>query len=85
MAQVVIAIFGLLHIYNTKVRNDFVRGMSSRERKYVSIAEIALARPLITSWDNSTRGLNTITVLEFTRVLQISINLGRSIYLVAIY
>lgn len=43
MAQVVMAAFGLSHTYNTKVGNDFVRGVSGGERKRVSIAEMMLA------------------------------------------
>lgn len=33
------AIFGLSHTINTKVGNDFIRGVSGGERKRVSIAE----------------------------------------------
>jgi ABC-type multidrug transport system ATPase subunit len=36
-AQVIMAVFGLSHTYNTKVGNDFVRGISGGERKRVSI------------------------------------------------
>ena len=43
MAAVMMNIFGLSHTYNTKVGNDFVRGVSGGERKRVSIAEMALA------------------------------------------
>jgi ATP-binding cassette subfamily G (WHITE) protein 2 (PDR) len=35
MVQVVMAVFGLSHTYNTKVGNDFVRGVSGGERKRV--------------------------------------------------
>lgn len=35
MAAVVMALFGLSHTYNTKVGNDFVRGVSGGERKRV--------------------------------------------------
>lgn len=35
MAQVVMTIFGLSHTYNTKVGNDFIRGVSGGERKRV--------------------------------------------------
>jgi ATP-binding cassette subfamily G (WHITE) protein 2 (PDR) len=64
MAQVVMAVFGLSHTYNTKVGNDFVRGVSGGERKRVSIAEMALAGSPIAAWDNSTRGLDAATALE---------------------
>lgn len=45
----------LTHMYNTKVGNDFVRGVSGGERRRVSTAEMALAGSLIAAWDNSTR------------------------------
>ncbi|CZT10569.1 probable ABC1 transport protein [Rhynchosporium graminicola] len=85
MAKVVMAIFGLSHTYNTKVGNDFVRGVSGGERKRVSIAEMALAGSPIASWDNSTRGLDAATALEFTRSLRMSANLSGACHLVAIY
>jgi len=63
MAEVVMSVFGLSHTYNTKVGNDFVRGVSGGERKRVSIAEMALAGSPIAAWDNSTRGLDAATAL----------------------
>lgn len=85
MAKVVMTVFGLSHTYNTKVGNDFVRGVSGGERKRVSIAEMALAGSPIASWDNSTRGLDAATALEFTRSLRMSANLSGACHLVAIY
>lgn len=85
ITQVIMAIFGLTHTYNTKVGNDFVRGVSGGERKRVSIAEMALAGSPIASWDNSTRGLDAATALEFTKSLRMSANLSGSCHLVAIY
>jgi ATP-binding cassette subfamily G (WHITE) protein 2 (PDR) len=85
MAQVVMTIFGLSHTYNTKVGNDFVRGVSGGERKRVSIAEMALAGSPIAAWDNSTRGLDAATALEFTKSLRMSANLQGTVHLVAIY
>lgn len=35
VVQVVMAVFGLSHVYSTKVGNDFVRGVSGGERKRV--------------------------------------------------
>lgn len=37
------AAYGISHTINTKVGNDFVRGVSGGERKRVSIAEASLA------------------------------------------
>lgn len=85
MAQVIMTMFGLSHTYNTKVGNDFVRGVSGGERKRVSIAEMALAGSPIASWDNSTRGLDAATALEFTKSLRMSSNMSGTVHLVAIY
>lgn len=65
--------------------NDFVRGVSGGERKRVSIAEMALAGAPIASWDNSTRGLDAATALEFTKSLRMLSNLAGTVHLVAIY
>lgn len=70
MVEVVMRIFGLSHARNTRVGNDAVRGVSGGERKRVSIAEMALARSSIAVWDNSTRGLDSATALEFVRSLR---------------
>lgn len=52
MAQVTMAICGLTHTYNTKVGDDFIRGVSGGERKRVSIAEMMLAGSPFAAWDN---------------------------------
>jgi ATP-binding cassette subfamily G (WHITE) protein 2 (PDR) len=46
------ATFGLSHTSNTKVGDDFVRGVSGGERKRVSIAEMLLAGSPFCAWDN---------------------------------
>lgn len=55
MRDVVMATFGISHTVNTRVGNDFVRGVSGGERKRVSIAEAALSGAPLQAWDNSTR------------------------------
>lgn len=70
LTQVVMAVLGLSHTYNTKVGNDFVRGVSGGERKRVSVAEMLLAGSPFASWDNSTRGLDSATALKFVKVRQ---------------
>lgn len=52
IAQVVMAVYNLSHTYNTKVGNDFVRGVSGGERKRVSIAEMTLSASSFAAWDN---------------------------------
>ncbi|KAL4757078.1 putative ABC multidrug transporter [Aspergillus foveolatus] len=84
-ASVVMAIFGLSHTHNTKVGNDFVRGVSGGERKRVSIAEMALAMTPFAAWDNSSRGLDSATALKFVQALRLSADLASAAHAVAIY
>jgi ATP-binding cassette, subfamily G (WHITE), member 2, PDR len=83
--QVIMAIFGLSHTYNTKVGNDYIRGVSGGERKRVSIAEMALAGAPVGAWDNSTRGLDSATALKFVQCLRLFSDVMRSVHFVAAY
>ncbi|KAF2092595.1 hypothetical protein NA57DRAFT_82150 [Rhizodiscina lignyota] len=85
ITQVMMAVFGLSHTYNTKVGNDFVRGVSGGERKRVSIAEMALSGAPLGAWDNSTRGLDSATALKFVQALRHSASFGGAAHAVAIY
>jgi ATP-binding cassette, subfamily G (WHITE), member 2, PDR len=91
MRDVVMAIFGLTHTVNTMVGNDFIRGVSGGERKRVSIAEVALSGSPLQCWDNSTRGLDSATALEFVKSLRLSskytgaTSVGEFIYFPVIY
>ncbi|KAI0168176.1 ABC-2 type transporter [Pestalotiopsis sp. NC0098] len=85
LAEVIMAVCGLSHTYNTKVGNDFVRGVSGGERKRVSIAEMILAGSPLGAWDNSTRGLDAATALKFVETLRLSADLTDTTSVVAIY
>jgi ATP-binding cassette subfamily G (WHITE) protein 2 (PDR) len=85
MRDVVMAVFGISHTLNTKVGNDFIRGVSGGERKRVSIAEVTLSESPLQCWDNSTRGLDSATALEFVKTLRRSTNLSGTTAIVAIY
>ena len=85
ITQVVMAVYGLSHTYNTKVGNDFVRGVSGGERKRVSIAEMAVAGSPLAAWDNSTRGLDSATAFTFCKSLRQTANVVGSAHAVAIY
>ena len=85
MTRVVMTVLGLSNTRNTMVGDDFVRGVSGGERKRVSIAEMMLAGSPIACWDNSTRGLDSATALDFTRALRISSNLQGMVNAVAIH
>jgi ABC-type multidrug transport system ATPase subunit len=62
-----------------------VRGVSGGERKRVSIAEAALGGSPLQCWDNSTRGLDSATALEFVKSLRLSADLTGATCVVAIY
>lgn len=97
----VMAMYGLSHTINTRVGNDFMRGVryilrtnflnssqwncSGGERKRVSIAETSLAGAPLQCWDNSTRGLDSATALEFIRTLRLQTEFVGATALVAIY
>ncbi|KAI0314753.1 ABC-2 type transporter-domain-containing protein [Amylostereum chailletii] len=85
MRNAVMAMYGLSHTINTRVGNDFVRGVSGGERKRVSIAETTLSHAPLQCWDNSTRGLDSATALEFIRTLRNQTEFMHSTALVAIY
>jgi ABC-type multidrug transport system ATPase subunit len=61
---------GISHTEDTKVGDAFVRGVSGGERKRVSIIETLANRASVACWDNSTRGLDASTALEYTRALR---------------
>nr|XP_036577228.1 ABC multidrug transporter [Colletotrichum truncatum]KAF6784140.1 ABC multidrug transporter [Colletotrichum truncatum] len=85
LRDVMMAMFGISHTKNTRVGNDFVRGVSGGERKRVTIAEAALSYSPLQCWDNSTRGLDSANALEFCRTLRTQADVMGSTSCVAIY
>lgn len=85
MSDVVMAMLGLSHTINTRVGNDFIRGVSGGERKRVSIAEATLSGAPIQCWDNSTRGLDSANALEFCKTLRLMSQYTGTVANVAIY
>ncbi|KAI9368335.1 ABC-2 type transporter-domain-containing protein [Aspergillus egyptiacus] len=61
---------GISHTIDTKVGNEFIRGVSGGERKRVSIIECLATRASVFCWDNSTRGLDASTALEWTKAIR---------------
>ncbi|KIW99404.1 uncharacterized protein Z518_11392 [Rhinocladiella mackenziei CBS 650.93] len=85
MRDVIMATFGIRHTINTRVGNDYVRGVSGGERKRVSIAEAALSHAPLQLWDNSTRGLDSANAIEFCKNLRIQTEVNDVTVAVAIY
>lgn len=85
LRDVVMAMLGISHTKNTRVGDDFIRGVSGGERKRVSIAEAILSYSPWQCWDNSTRGLDSANAVEFCRTLRLQSETFGSSVCVAIY
>jgi ATP-binding cassette subfamily G (WHITE) protein 2 (PDR) len=85
MRNVIMATFGIRHTINTRVGNEYVRGVSGGERKRVSIAEASLSYAPLQMWDNSTRGLDSANAIEFCRNLRVQTEVNDVAVAVAIY
>lgn len=73
------------HTRETLVGDAFVRGVSGGERKRVSIAEMMTTRARVQSWDNSTRGLDASTALDFAKSLRIMTDILGQTTFVSLY
>ncbi|CAM1502438.1 Fc.00g044220.m01.CDS01 [Cosmosporella sp. VM-42] len=85
LRDVVMAMFGISHTINTRVGNEYIRGVSGGERKRVTISEAALSGAPLQCWDNSTRGLDSANAIEFCKTLRLQTELFNSTAVVSIY
>lgn len=85
LRDVVMAMFGISHTINTRVGNEYVRGVSGGERKRVTIAEASLSGAPLQCWDNSTRGLDSANAVEFCKTLRLQTELFGVAAFVSIY
>lgn len=85
LRDVVMAMFGISHTVNTRVGNEYIRGVSGGERKRVTISEAALSGAPLQCWDNSTRGLDSANAIEFCRTLRLQSKLFTTTAFVSIY
>jgi len=77
--------FNIEHTRKTVVGGHFVRGISGGEKKRVSVAEMLCTNACILSWDNSTRGLDASTALDFVKSLRIQADLYKTTTFVSLY
>lgn len=64
-------VFGMSHTMDTLVGNEYIRGVSGGERKRISIIESLATDSSVVCWDNSTRGLDASSALDYARSLRI--------------
>ena len=69
--KMVSKLFWIQHTMDTKVGDEFVRGVSGGEKKRVSIAEAMITKASVQAWDNSTRGLDASTAREYVESLRV--------------
>jgi ABC-type multidrug transport system ATPase subunit/ABC-type multidrug transport system permease subunit len=83
--SLLLKMFNIEHTRNTVVGGHFVRGISGGERKRVSIAEMLITNACISSFDNSSRGLDASTALDFVKSLRILTDLYKTTTFVSLY
>lgn len=64
-------VFGISHVLESLVGNEYIRGVSGGERKRISIIESLATNSSVVAWDNSTRGLDASSALDYARSLRI--------------
>ncbi|KAF7717438.1 Uncharacterized protein PECH_000929 [Penicillium ucsense] len=85
VTSMLLRMFNIEHTANTVIGNQFIRGVSGGERRRVSIAEMFSTAACILSWDNSTRGLDASTALDFAKSLRILTNIYKTTTFVSLY
>ncbi|KAL6240454.1 ATP-binding cassette transporter snq2 [Rhinocladiella similis] len=83
--RVVTKLFWIEHTLGTKVGDEFVRGVSGGEKKRVSIAEAMITRASVQGWDNSSRGLDASTALEYVQSIRTLTNMAGTSTAVSLY
>ncbi|OJJ45430.1 hypothetical protein ASPZODRAFT_69926 [Penicilliopsis zonata CBS 506.65] len=78
-------LFWIEHALGTKIGNELIRGVSGGEKKRVSIGEAMVTKASTQCWDNSTRGLDASTALEYVQSLRSLTNTANVSTLVALY
>lgn len=68
--DMLLRMLNISHTSQTYVGDEFVRGVSGGERKRVSIAEMMATRAHVLCFDNSTRGLDASTALDFIKAMR---------------
>ncbi|KAJ5534043.1 hypothetical protein N7527_000297 [Penicillium freii] len=85
VTNLLLKMFNIEHTANTVIGNQFIRGVSGGERRRVSIAEMMITSATVLAWDNSTRGLDASTALDFAKSLRILTNIYKTTTFVSLY
>ncbi len=85
IANALLKMFGIGHTKYTLVGDEYTRGVSGGERKRVSIAETLASKATLIAWDNSTRGLDASTALDYARSLRIMTDISNRTTITTLY
>ena len=85
VVDLLLRMFNIEHTKNTVVGDRFIRGISGGERKRVSIAEMMITGSAVCSHDNSTRGLDASTALDYAKSLRIITDIYKTTTFVSLY
>ncbi|KAL7621630.1 Multidrug resistance protein [Parahypoxylon ruwenzoriense] len=81
----VASLFRLNEVINAQVGNAMIRGLSGGEKRRTSLAEAFIGDAQLQCWDNSTRGLDSSTALQFIQLLRDSTKTLQSTVVMTIY
>lgn len=71
--------------FQTLIGSEMIRGVSGGEKKRTSIAEAFMAAAPIQAWDNTTRGLDSLTALHVVTTLKRSAASRGNCVMVSLY
>ena len=77
--------FGLTQAFYTKIGDTMIRGISGGEKRRTSIAEAFIGEARFQCWDNSTRGLDSLTAGRFINILRESTDSLKSTVAMSLY
>jgi len=81
----ILRMFAMSHVQDTIVGDASIRGVSGGEKKRVTIGEALIGRSSVMAWDNSTRGLDASTALDYAKSLRIMTDLSRRTTIATLY
>ena len=100
-SKLFLSMFGMTQVGNTIVGNASLRGVSGGESEFVSssegladkaivgkrvsIMEALAGQAALNSWDNSTRGLDSLTAVNYVKSLRLMANVTHSTNIVTLY
>ncbi|KAH0592274.1 hypothetical protein MHUMG1_10020 [Metarhizium humberi] len=84
-ARVIASLFGLSSGYDTRMGDALIRGVSGGEKRRTSIAEAYIGGAQVQCWDNSTRGLDSLTAQRFIDFLRRSTDVLQSTVAMSLY